>query len=122
LTHLPSDSKNQLGIHVAGIMMLKMRSHTTKERIESLMRSLGTSVTSEGCIYFTGGVSAVLMHMQGEPKTMQANPHYDDAPREKPVVVDTCIAWSSKGDWVRERFPDFYTGDAKDAPGPAGVA
>jgi len=58
---LPSDSKNQLGIHVAGIMMLKMRSHTTKERIESLMRSLGTSVTSEGCIYFTGGVSAVLM-------------------------------------------------------------
>lgn len=25
------------------------------------MRSLGTSVTSEGCIYFTGGVSAVLM-------------------------------------------------------------
>ena len=47
---------------------------------------------------------------------------YDDAPREKPVVVDTCIAWSSKGDWVRERFPDFYTGDPKDVPGPAGVA
>ena len=38
-----------------------MRSHTTKERIERLMRSLGAAVTSEGCIYFTGGVSAVLM-------------------------------------------------------------
>ena len=24
------------------------------------------------------GVSVVLMHMQGEPKTMQENPHYDD--------------------------------------------
>ena len=47
---------------------------------------------------------------------------YDDAPREKPVVVDTCIAWSSKGDWVRERFPDFYTGDPMDAPGASGVS
>ncbi len=38
-----------------------MRSHTTKDRIERLMRRLGSSVTSVGCIYFTGGVSAVLM-------------------------------------------------------------
>ncbi|MBU6180681.1 MAG: hypothetical protein KGR69_13535 [Verrucomicrobia bacterium] len=38
-----------------------MRSATTKDRIESLMRGLGASVTSDGCIYFTGGVSAVLM-------------------------------------------------------------
>jgi hypothetical protein len=38
-----------------------MRSSTTKERIEQLMRGLGTAVTSDGCIYFTGGVSAVLM-------------------------------------------------------------
>jgi dihydropteroate synthase len=27
-------------------------------------------------------VSVVLMHMQGEPKTMQENPHYDDVVRE----------------------------------------
>jgi hypothetical protein len=38
-----------------------MRSATTKDRIERLMSRLGSSVTSEGCIYFTGGVSAVLM-------------------------------------------------------------
>jgi dihydropteroate synthase len=25
-----------------------------------------------------GGVAACLMHMQGEPRSMQANPHYDD--------------------------------------------
>jgi dihydropteroate synthase len=28
------------------------------------------------------GVSVVLMHMQGEPKTMQVNPHYDDVVHE----------------------------------------
>jgi dihydropteroate synthase len=28
------------------------------------------------------GASCVLMHMQGEPQTMQADPRYDDAPRE----------------------------------------
>jgi dihydropteroate synthase len=38
------------------------------------------------------GVSAVLMHMQGEPKTMQASPHYDDAPREIAVYLASRIA------------------------------
>jgi len=28
------------------------------------------------------GVAVCLMHMQGEPRTMQANPHYDDVVRE----------------------------------------
>lgn len=37
---------------------------------------------------------------------------YGTAPQERPAVLDTCIAWSSKGDWVRERFPQFYSGDA----------
>lgn len=38
-----------------------MRTHTTTERIEQLMRELGAAVRSEGQIYFTGGVSAVLL-------------------------------------------------------------
>jgi hypothetical protein len=38
-----------------------MRSHTTKDRIEQLMQRLGAAVSSDGRIYFTGGVSAVLM-------------------------------------------------------------
>jgi hypothetical protein len=38
-----------------------MRSHTTKDRIEQLMHRLGAAVSSDGRIYFTGGVSAVLM-------------------------------------------------------------
>lgn len=38
-----------------------MRSYTTKDRIEQLMLRLGAAVRSDGRIYFTGGVSAVLM-------------------------------------------------------------
>lgn len=38
-----------------------MRSHTTKDKIEQLMQRLGVAVSSQGRIYFTGGVSAVLM-------------------------------------------------------------
>jgi dihydropteroate synthase len=30
----------------------------------------------------SAGVDVVLMHMQGEPQTMQANPTYEDAPRD----------------------------------------
>lgn len=38
-----------------------MRSRTTKDRIEQLMQRMGASVTSAGRVYFTGGVTAVLM-------------------------------------------------------------
>lgn len=38
-----------------------MRSKTTAERIEGLMRELGAATTTEGRVYFTGGVCAVLM-------------------------------------------------------------
>ncbi|GEP44900.1 hypothetical protein [Brevifollis gellanilyticus] len=38
-----------------------MRQNTNRDRVERLMRELGTSVTSEGRVYFTGGVSAVLL-------------------------------------------------------------
>jgi len=38
-----------------------MRAHTNKERIESLMRELGAAALTEGTVFFTGGVSAVLL-------------------------------------------------------------
>lgn len=38
-----------------------MRSHTSKDRIGLLMQRLGAAVSTEGRIYFTGGVSAVLI-------------------------------------------------------------
>jgi len=63
-------------------------------------------------------MATVAFQSMREPRVKR----YDDAPRDKPVVVDTCIAWSSKGEWVRERFPDFYAGDSTDAPGASGVS
>lgn len=43
-----------------------------------------TALTASGAVDLVAarGSSCVLMHMQGEPQTMQANPHYDDAPRD----------------------------------------
>lgn len=38
-----------------------MRENTTRTRIERLMQELGRAVSSRGRIYFTGGVSAVLL-------------------------------------------------------------
>jgi dihydropteroate synthase len=53
-----------------------------------------TALTGPGSLDLVSsrGVSAVLMHMQGEPKTMQANPHYDNAPREIAAYLATRIA------------------------------
>lgn len=43
-----------------------------------------SALTGEGALDAAAqsGASIVLMHMQGEPGTMQANPSYDDAPAE----------------------------------------
>jgi hypothetical protein len=38
-----------------------MRQNTTSDRIGRFMRELGTRVRSEGTVFFTGGVSAVLL-------------------------------------------------------------
>jgi len=41
---------------------------------------------------------------------------YSSAPQKKPVLLNSCIAWSSQGDWVKVRFPSFYDGPNKPAP------
>ncbi|MBT6095777.1 MAG: dihydropteroate synthase [Rhodospirillaceae bacterium] len=43
-----------------------------------------TALTGEGALDAAAdaGVPVMVMHMQGEPQTMQANPTYDDAPRD----------------------------------------
>ena len=43
-----------------------------------------TALTDDGAIKVVreAGASAIIMHMQGMPRTMQKNPHYDDAPYE----------------------------------------
>jgi dihydropteroate synthase len=43
----------------------------------------------------SSGVGVCLMHMQGEPRTMQANPHYDD------VVAEVCAFLAGERDRCR---------------------
>ena len=50
------------------------------------------------------GASCVLMHMQGEPRTMQANPHYDDAPSEVAAYLRARIAACEAAGIPRDRI------------------
>jgi dihydropteroate synthase len=44
------------------------------------------------------GVAVCLMHMQGEPRTMQAEPHYDDVVREvRDFLVERALACERAG-------------------------
>lgn len=38
-----------------------MRSNVDPQKIEQLMKALGREARSSGCIYFTGGASALLI-------------------------------------------------------------
>jgi dihydropteroate synthase len=53
-----------------------------------------TALSAQGAIDLVAGrtASCVLMHMQGEPRTMQADPHYDDAPRDIAAFLQARIA------------------------------
>ena len=33
----------------------------------------------------------------------------------RPPLIDSCIAWAASGEWVRVRFPKFWTGAARGA-------
>ncbi len=38
---------------------------------------------------------------------------YTTDPGRPPPLIDSCIAWAASGDWVRVRFPKFWTGGAR---------
>jgi hypothetical protein len=38
---------------------------------------------------------------------------YTTNPDRPPPLIDSCIAWAASGDWVRVRFPKFWTGGAR---------
>jgi dihydropteroate synthase len=56
-----------------------------------------SALAAEGALELcaNGGVGVVLMHMQGEPGTMQREPHYDDVLRDVSTFlrlrIDACI-------------------------------
>ncbi len=65
-----------------------------------------TALTGPGSLDLVAarGVSAVLMHMQGEPKTMQANPHYENAPQEIADYLAARIAACEKAGIPRTKL------------------
>ncbi len=50
------------------------------------------------------GVPVVLMHMRGEPKTMQVDPHYDDAPIEVHDYLADRVAACEAAGITRDRI------------------
>lgn len=38
---------------------------------------------------------------------------YTTNPDRPPPLIDSCIAWAASGDWVRVRFPKFWTGGSR---------
>ena len=40
---------------------------------------------------------------------------YTAQPERAPPLIDSCLAWAASGDWVRVRFPRFWTGAARAA-------
>jgi dihydropteroate synthase len=65
-----------------------------------------TALTASGAVDLVASraASCVLMHMQGEPRTMQANPHYVDAPREIAAYLASRIAACEAGGIPRARI------------------
>ena len=55
-----------------------MRSNVDPEKIEKLMKALGREARSSGCIYFTGGASALLMGWRNS--TVDINIRLDPEP------------------------------------------
>jgi hypothetical protein len=41
-------------------------------------------------------------------------------PERRPPLIDSCRAWSSAGEWVKVRFPRFWTGGAQSPGAPGG--
>jgi dihydropteroate synthase len=50
------------------------------------------------------GAAAVLMHMQGDPTTMQREPHYEDVVAEVAAFLDARVAACVAGGIARERL------------------
>ncbi len=51
-----------------------------------------------------GAVAVCLMHKQGEPQTMQQNPHYDDVVREVREYLETRVRAAETAGIARERI------------------
>lgn len=96
---LPSD------IESACLYSALVRGHTNSEKIHELMRALGRSVKTAGRIYFTGGVTAVLMGWRDATMDidLKADPEPDGFFEALPKLkeqIDINIELASPDDFV----------------------
>ncbi|MFM7347541.1 MAG: dihydropteroate synthase [Tagaea sp.] len=65
-----------------------------------------TALTGAGALDLVAarGAPCVLMHMQGAPRTMQADPRYDDAPREIAAYLGGRVAACEAAGIAREKI------------------
>ncbi len=66
------------------------------------VRALGVAGAAEAAA--EAGVPVCLMHMQGEPPTMQDRPHYDDVVREVKAALARRVAAAVAAGIARERL------------------
>jgi dihydropteroate synthase len=80
---------------------------TSKARIAELALARGVSIVNDitalrgdpkmAQVIARSGAGVVLMHMQGQPKTMQQNPHYDD------VVIEVLEFLAGRVRWAQSQ-------------------
>ncbi|MCG8415262.1 MAG: DUF2889 domain-containing protein [Pseudomonadales bacterium] len=72
----------------------------------------------QGCTHLTEllfPMATVAMQTIWPIKSQRRKENFEEAPKSKkrPVVLDTCHAWSTDSPVVRENASDWYTGDDK---------
>ena len=84
--------------------MIPISIDTSKSRVAELALDRGASIVNDvtalradpemALVIARSGAGVVLMHMQGQPKTMQQNPRYDDVVTEVLDFLAERVAWA----------------------------
>ena len=84
--------------------MIPISIDTSKSRVAELALERGASIVNDvtalradpemALVIARSGAGVVLMHMQGQPKTMQQNPRYDDVVTEVLDFLAERVAWA----------------------------
>jgi dihydropteroate synthase len=94
--------------------MVPISIDTSKARVAELALARGASIVNDvsalradpemARVIARSGAGVVLMHMQGQPKTMQQNPRYDDVVTEVLDFLAGRVAWAISQGIARSRI------------------
>ncbi len=99
---------------IAASVALPLSVDTTKAEVARHALAAGASVVNDisalgadphmARVVAEAGAGVVLMHMRGEPRTMQDNPHYEDVVREVYDALARRIEWAESQGIPRSRI------------------